>query len=165
MSAILPVPHYRQSKEGYCLPACARMVLAYLGIERTEAEISQLLGTRGIGTPGFAIQRLTAWGVRVDASRSSVRNALGHYQSYFLPWPPNNQLSSAYKLFFWTIGKKILLTLLSSWERVPMLKNFGYTTQPNQSDQPGSHRTGYSRRGANLVIGAQFYHPPQSCKG
>ena len=116
MMAILPVPHYQQSKEGYCLPACARMVLAYLGIERTEAEISQLLGTRGIGTPGFAIQRLTAWGVRVDASRSSVRNALGRYQNCFLPWPPNNQLSSAYKLFFWTIGKKILLTLLSSWE-------------------------------------------------
>ena len=79
MSAILPVPHYRQSKEGYCLPACARMVLAYLGIERTEAEISQLLGTRGIGTPGFAIQRLTAWGVQVDASRSSVRNARHFY--------------------------------------------------------------------------------------
>ncbi len=55
MMAILPVPHYQQSKEGYCLPACARMVLAYLAIERTEAEISQLLGTRGIGTPGFAI--------------------------------------------------------------------------------------------------------------
>jgi len=76
MMPILPVPHYQQSKEGYCLPACARMVLAYLGIERTEAEISQLLGTRGIGTPGFAIQRLTAWGIQVDYRSWSLPEVL-----------------------------------------------------------------------------------------
>ncbi len=43
MSGILSVPHFRQSVDGYCLPACARMVLAYLGINRSEAEISQVL--------------------------------------------------------------------------------------------------------------------------
>jgi len=44
MNPILEVPHYQQSAEGYCLPACARMVLAYLGLERTEAEIAKVLG-------------------------------------------------------------------------------------------------------------------------
>ena len=42
MSTILDVPHFEQSGEGYCLPACARMVLAYLGMERTEAEIADI---------------------------------------------------------------------------------------------------------------------------
>lgn len=32
------VPHYKQSKPGTCLPACARVVLAALGDERTEEE-------------------------------------------------------------------------------------------------------------------------------
>lgn len=66
MKDILDVPHFEQSGEGYCLPACARMVLAYLGIERTEAEIAQLLGTRRLGTPNFAILKLTAWQLQVD---------------------------------------------------------------------------------------------------
>lgn len=66
MSTILDVPHFEQSGEGYCLPACARMVLAYLGMERTEAEIAQLLGTQRFGTPNFAIVKLAAWGVEVD---------------------------------------------------------------------------------------------------
>ena len=66
MNPILEVPHYQQSAEGYCLPACARMVLAYLGLERTEAEIAKVLGTREFGTPGFAIQRLRSWGLQVD---------------------------------------------------------------------------------------------------
>ena len=32
----LPVPHYKQSADGQCLPACVRMVLAYLGRDLTE---------------------------------------------------------------------------------------------------------------------------------
>jgi len=56
MSGILSVPHFPQSAEGYCLSACARMVLAYLGIERSEAEVSQVLGAQEYGTPTFAIQ-------------------------------------------------------------------------------------------------------------
>jgi ABC-type bacteriocin/lantibiotic exporter with double-glycine peptidase domain len=65
MSDILPVPHLPQSAEGYCLPACARMVLAYLGIERSEAEVSQVLGAQEYGTASFAIQRLSVLGVQV----------------------------------------------------------------------------------------------------
>ena len=37
------VPHYRQSNPGACLPACARMVLAALGEERTEAQLATVL--------------------------------------------------------------------------------------------------------------------------
>lgn len=72
MNDILPVPHFPQSAEGFCLSACARMLLAYLGIERLEAEVSQVLGAQEYGTPGFAIQRLEALGVQVTYRQWSL---------------------------------------------------------------------------------------------
>lgn len=58
----LPAPRFEQSRDGACLPACARMVLAYGGDRREEAEIAALLGTKSFGTPLSNIQRLSAWG-------------------------------------------------------------------------------------------------------
>jgi len=46
MGETISIPHFEQSAEGYCLPACARMILASLGINRTEAEIGKVLGTQ-----------------------------------------------------------------------------------------------------------------------
>lgn len=65
MTNILPVPHFQQSDDGYCLPACVRMALAYLGIEKAEPEISKLLGTQEFGTPSFAVLRLVKTGIQV----------------------------------------------------------------------------------------------------
>ena len=65
MSQQLALPHFQQSREGYCLSACARMVIAYLGTALSEAEISQALGARNFGTPSFAIQRLASLGFQV----------------------------------------------------------------------------------------------------
>jgi len=62
---VLRLSHFQQSAPGYCLPACVRMVLAYLGLERTEAEVGRILGAREYGTPSFAVQRLAALGLRV----------------------------------------------------------------------------------------------------
>jgi ABC-type bacteriocin/lantibiotic exporter with double-glycine peptidase domain len=61
-----------QSAEGFCLSACARMLLAYLGIERSEAEVSQVLGAQDCGTPSFAIQRLVALGIQVTYRQWSL---------------------------------------------------------------------------------------------
>lgn len=73
MSDILAVPHFPQSAEGFCLSACARMLLAYLGIERSEAEVGQMLGAQEYGTPSFAIQRLlVALGVQVTYRQWSL---------------------------------------------------------------------------------------------
>lgn len=76
MSDFLPVPHFQQSAEGYCLSACARMVLAYLGIERSEDDVNQELGAQEFGTPGFAIQRLTGPGLQVVYREWSVSELL-----------------------------------------------------------------------------------------
>lgn len=48
------------------------MVLAYLGLARSEDEISQILGTQEFGTPSFAIQRLRAQGLRVTYREWSI---------------------------------------------------------------------------------------------
>lgn len=59
MPNTLPVPHRRQETNVGCLPACVQMVLAYLGIDRAQAELAQLLGTRPhTGTPYSHIARL-----------------------------------------------------------------------------------------------------------
>ena len=58
MSDVLPVPHFQQSSEGFCLPAYARMILGYLGLEQDEASVGQILGAKKYGTPSSAIERL-----------------------------------------------------------------------------------------------------------
>ncbi len=67
-NALLPVPHYSQSRDGTCLPACIRMVLAYYGRVLPEAEISELLNTRDFGTPLSNALRLSQWRLKVELS-------------------------------------------------------------------------------------------------
>ncbi|MFC1974872.1 C39 family peptidase [Chloroflexota bacterium] len=76
MTEIISIPHFQQSTDGYCLPTCARMVLAYLGFEYSEAEISQVLGTQDYGTPSFAVQRLTSLKLHVVYREWSVSELL-----------------------------------------------------------------------------------------
>ena len=59
MPTRLPVPHRPQQGEASCLPACVEMVLAYWGIERTQAELAARLGTDPVGgTPCSRVLRL-----------------------------------------------------------------------------------------------------------
>lgn len=76
MPNLLSLPHFQQSADGYCLPACARMVLAYLGINRSEPEISRTLGTQLWGTPSFAIQRLADAKIEVVYREWSVSDLI-----------------------------------------------------------------------------------------
>ena len=64
-SVLLPVPHFEQSRDGYCLPACVRMVLAFLGDEQTEATFVKQLGTKRYGTPIHNVERLRTRGFLV----------------------------------------------------------------------------------------------------
>lgn len=60
----LPVPHCRQSRDGACLPACARMALLYMGMDIPEARLARILGTRTFGTPARRIARLETLGIQ-----------------------------------------------------------------------------------------------------
>jgi ABC-type bacteriocin/lantibiotic exporter with double-glycine peptidase domain len=67
MSPLEPPAHARQKALGYCLPACAQMALAQLGITVNQAQLAQLLGTRaGVGTPFSRVERLAQWNVYVQ---------------------------------------------------------------------------------------------------
>ncbi|MCL4301550.1 MAG: C39 family peptidase [Anaerolineae bacterium] len=41
-AANLPLSHKSQKGDGYCLPACIQMVLAYLGISRHKSQLAKL---------------------------------------------------------------------------------------------------------------------------
>ncbi len=76
MADLISLPHYQQSAEGYCLSACARMMLAHLGVEMAEVQVSQVLGAQEFGTPGFAVQRLAALNVKVTYREWSISQLL-----------------------------------------------------------------------------------------
>jgi ABC-type bacteriocin/lantibiotic exporter with double-glycine peptidase domain len=55
----LNVPHFQQEAEYSCIAACVRMVLAYHGDTRTEAELRTLLDTQPTGTRAGNIMRVS----------------------------------------------------------------------------------------------------------
>jgi ABC-type bacteriocin/lantibiotic exporter with double-glycine peptidase domain len=61
MDKILPVTHHRQEADGYCLPACAQMVLDYLGFPRSQETLAHQLGLRPpLGVPAPNIKNLNS---------------------------------------------------------------------------------------------------------
>ena len=65
-NALLSVPHFEQSRDGACLPACARMVLAYWGQSVTESRLARILNTKTFGTPISNTTRLIRLGFVVE---------------------------------------------------------------------------------------------------
>lgn len=90
------LPHYPQSSDGACLPACARMVLAALGNSHTEKELASVMGSYSFGTPASRITRLQRLGYQVTYGMGTVVDlrrylAAGHFPivyvaADFLPW-------------------------------------------------------------------------------
>ena len=64
-NVLLPVPHFEQSRDGNCLPACVQMVLAFWGEKLTEAVLVKQLGTKQYGTPIRNAERLRRRGYDV----------------------------------------------------------------------------------------------------
>ncbi|MEZ4728793.1 MAG: C39 family peptidase [Caldilineaceae bacterium] len=61
MLRALSIPHKVQLADGYCLPACAQMVLAYWGEDRDQRKLARQLQTiAGAGTPGSRLTRLAS---------------------------------------------------------------------------------------------------------
>ena len=54
----LAVPHYVQEEETSCYPASCRMVLSFIGIERSEADLRDIMQMEERGTPIDNIDRL-----------------------------------------------------------------------------------------------------------
>jgi ABC-type bacteriocin/lantibiotic exporter with double-glycine peptidase domain len=77
----LPVPHYTQTSPGLCLPACARMVLAYLGRQVSEEELAQQLRSRPFGTYAAHIRYLANWGYQVIDEPGTPASLQSHLQN------------------------------------------------------------------------------------
>ena len=66
MANYLPVPYYKQNKVGYCLAACAQMVLDFQGVSRSQDILaSQLQMKPSLGIPTRNIQLLASREARV----------------------------------------------------------------------------------------------------
>ncbi|RIK40099.1 MAG: hypothetical protein DCC55_15975 [Chloroflexi bacterium] len=83
MPNALPVPYRPQLADGYCLPACAQMVLAYWGIERDQKKLAQQLRTiPGVGTPASNLLRLATRSIDVvfgSGTLADLHTALVQY--------------------------------------------------------------------------------------
>ena len=66
VAATLPLPHKPQQGDGYCLPACVQMVLANLGITRTQEALAKILGLNPpFGTRHSNIKKLASARLKV----------------------------------------------------------------------------------------------------
>jgi len=70
---MISLPHFLQEQDKTCVPASVRMVLAYLGIDRSELEISAALASQKDGTSVMNIELLSEinWGVVVRTAEVS----------------------------------------------------------------------------------------------
>ncbi|CAG0927770.1 hypothetical protein TFLX_00610 [Thermoflexales bacterium] len=74
----LPVSHYKQSRDGRCLPACVRMVLAYLGQEHSEDDLAHLLQARSFGTSADHVRFISQLGYMVTFEQGTESDLQWH---------------------------------------------------------------------------------------
>ena len=77
-NVLLTLPHFEQSRDGMCLPACTRMMLAYWGQTLSESRIAKILGTKAFGTPISNIERLQQQGYQIEFGSLTVEQLKGH---------------------------------------------------------------------------------------
>jgi ABC-type bacteriocin/lantibiotic exporter with double-glycine peptidase domain len=70
------VPFFQQIRDGYCLPACAQMALAYHGIVVKQDALIALLNATDEGAPFSRITRIEKFGVRVQLQRNAKLDAV-----------------------------------------------------------------------------------------
>lgn len=80
-----PARHYKQSNPGACLPACARMVLAAMGDERTEEQLATALGSYEFGTPASRVTYLVELGYQVQFGPSLLKELQAHLARGLFP--------------------------------------------------------------------------------
>jgi len=122
----LPVPHCKQSHDGACLPACARMVLLHLGQDIPEARLARLLGTRAFGTPARRLTRLESLGLQAT---------IGAYSETMLRYwlrqgiPPIVFLQTT-ALPYWTMETYHAVVLVGMTENLVYLNDPAIDTAP-----------------------------------
>jgi ABC-type bacteriocin/lantibiotic exporter with double-glycine peptidase domain len=84
-NASLNVPHFKQEFRYSCIPACARMVLAFFGRQHTEAELRTRMRTDPNGTPVRHLIELTHLGFDVVFVTTDVAGLAAYLTSGLPP--------------------------------------------------------------------------------
>lgn len=75
MANILGVPYRRQKADGYCLAACAQMVLAHLGVFYAQDDLARRIGVRPLlGAPASNVLRLRSENLDVTYTDGSLQD-------------------------------------------------------------------------------------------
>ena len=127
-NVLLPVPHFEQSRDGTCLPACVQMVLAYLGDERTETDLATLLDSKEYGTPIRHAERLRQDGYDVQLCQLT-RTDLETYLNDGLPvivrvWTA--------MLDYWTVTTSHVAVIVGCDELSVFLNDSAFPTSPHR---------------------------------
>ncbi len=130
-SVLLSAPHFEQSRDGMCLPACVRMVLAYWGRWMTEAEIASLLGTKVFGTAISNVMRLTRLGYGVQ---------YGHLDPAQLRQEPGPVIVRLWTGFldYWTVETSHVAVVVGMDDRYVYLNDPACSEYPQRTAIPGS---------------------------
>jgi len=96
--ASLNVPHFKQEFPYSCIPACARMVLAFFGQQHTEAELRTRMKTGPSGTPVRRLTELTHLGFDVDFPMTDIAGL----SAYLISGLPALALLSTAALPYWS---------------------------------------------------------------
>jgi ABC-type bacteriocin/lantibiotic exporter with double-glycine peptidase domain len=83
--ASLNVPHFKQEFRYSCIPATARMVLAFFGRQHSEAELRTLMRTDPNGTPVRRLTELTRLGFDVDFVTTDIAGLITYLSSGLPP--------------------------------------------------------------------------------
>jgi len=100
----LNAPHREQTQSSDCLPACAQMVLAYLGLPSTQDRLARELDVRPpLGAPASSVIRLRSDVLDVTFTSGSLNDlrshlAQGHPPTVFV------QVGEIAFLVFWYSG-------------------------------------------------------------
>ena len=83
--ASLNVPHFKQESRYSCIPACARMVLAFFGRPCTEGELRTLMRTDTNGTVIRHLMGLSQLGFEVTFVTTDVAGLTAHLSAGIPP--------------------------------------------------------------------------------
>lgn len=98
---LLKIPHFEQELNHSCLPACVRMLLSYLGIQKQEQDIRILLKIKPAGTNPINVVRIREWHLEALMTFSNLEEL----KSYLIQNKPPIVLLWSGKLNYWNSKK------------------------------------------------------------